>query len=104
MGSRPTHEGEQEADDDVAGDSVCPAPRLPGGAREACRVGGNEGRDEVLLRLSEHAGVCRLGLAKDLRVAPVSAVPPVRRNRQGAWRPTPGAWVTLVALAAEPAG
>merc|ERR1719199_1326295 len=28
----------------VAGDSVCLAPRLPGGAREACRVGGNEGR------------------------------------------------------------
>ena len=43
--------------DDVAGDSVCPAPCLPGGAREACRVGGNEGRDEVLLRLSEHAGL-----------------------------------------------
>merc|ERR1719235_2016404 len=45
------HEGEQEADDDLEGDSVCSSSRLPGGAREACRVGGNEGRDEVLQRL-----------------------------------------------------
>merc|ERR1711924_426979 len=54
--------GEQEGDDDLVGDPVCAPSRLPRRAREARRVGGNEGRDEVLQRLGQVSmRVCRPG-------------------------------------------